>query len=414
MIPAPAGSRFPHLAVQGGKDAKLRLVNLDNLSSGALPAVSGRLGGEIGSIVNVPQGGQVFAQPAVWINPADDTRWVFVATAGGVSGLQLHLDGAGNPSLVSKWTVPQGGTSPVVANNVLYYAGGSALRALDPVTGNVLWTSTNGEVGPIHWQSPIVFNGAVYVTDQSNHLVAYAPTTRAASAGFDVDADGKADIAWINTAGRTALWKMDGAAVTAASLIMPDANWRLAAYSDFNGDGKSDFVWKNQTTGATAIWLIGRQREPPRAAVIAFEVIGLSLLFAVATIAVLSAPLPLRQYTNDPPLVLGMHFPYAWIVSVCVAGALFVPVVGIISPALLGVVPSLELVVAVAVGGRFALAGAVLGAVVMGYARTYFSEELPDAWLYLQGALFVLVMTLAPKGIAGLAAGLVRRREARA
>ncbi|GAB3161327.1 urea ABC transporter permease subunit UrtC [Microbispora hainanensis] len=97
-----------------------------------------------------------------------------------------------------------------------------------------------------------------------------------------------------------------------------------------------------------------------------------------------------------------------------IAGALFVPVVGIISPALLGVVPSLELVVAVAVGGRFALAGAVLGAVVMGYARTYFSEELPDAWLYLQGALFVLVMTLAPKGIAGLAAGLVRRREARA
>ncbi|MBO4273494.1 MULTISPECIES: urea ABC transporter permease subunit UrtC [Microbispora] len=94
-----------------------------------------------------------------------------------------------------------------------------------------------------------------------------------------------------------------------------------------------------------------------------------------------------------------------------IAGALFVPVVGIISPALLGVVPSLELVVGVAVGGRFALAGALLGAVVMGYARTYFSEELPAAWLYLQGALFVLVMTLAPRGIAGLAAGLVRRRR---
>jgi urea transport system permease protein len=89
-----------------------------------------------------------------------------------------------------------------------------------------------------------------------------------------------------------------------------------------------------------------------------------------------------------------------------IAGALFVPVVGIISPALLGVVPSLELVVAVAVGGRFALAGAVLGAVVMGYAKTYFSEELPDAWLYLQGALFILVMTLAPKGIVGMAAAL--------
>ncbi|GAA3034371.1 urea ABC transporter permease subunit UrtC [Streptosporangium longisporum] len=86
------------------------------------------------------------------------------------------------------------------------------------------------------------------------------------------------------------------------------------------------------------------------------------------------------------------------------AGALFVPVVGIISPALLGVVPSLELVVAVAVGGRYALAGAVLGAVVMGYAKTTFSEQFADGWLYLQGALFILVMTLAPRGIWGLAA----------
>ncbi|MFC7380803.1 urea ABC transporter permease subunit UrtC [Sphaerisporangium rhizosphaerae] len=86
------------------------------------------------------------------------------------------------------------------------------------------------------------------------------------------------------------------------------------------------------------------------------------------------------------------------------AGALFVPVVGIISPALLGVVPSLELVVAVAVGGRFSLAGAVLGAVLMGYAKTAFSEEFADGWLYLQGALFILVISLAPKGVFGLAA----------
>ena len=92
------------------------------------------------------------------------------------------------------------------------------------------------------------------------------------------------------------------------------------------------------------------------------------------------------------------------------AGALFVPVVGIISPALLGVVPSLELVVAVAVGGRHALAGAVLGAVLMGYAKTAFSEQFADGWLYLQGALFILVMTLAPKGIAGI---LGRWRSAR-
>jgi urea transport system permease protein len=83
------------------------------------------------------------------------------------------------------------------------------------------------------------------------------------------------------------------------------------------------------------------------------------------------------------------------------AGALFVPVVGIISPELLGIVPSLEMVIAVAIGGRFTLAGAVLGAVLFSYAKTTFSEQLPSAWLYLQGGLFILVMTLAPKGLAG-------------
>jgi urea transport system permease protein len=84
------------------------------------------------------------------------------------------------------------------------------------------------------------------------------------------------------------------------------------------------------------------------------------------------------------------------------AGALFVPVVGIISPAMLGIVPSLEMVIAVAIGGRFTLAGAALGAVLFNYAKTTFSEEFPSGWLYLQGGLFILVVTLAPKGLAGL------------
>lgn len=84
------------------------------------------------------------------------------------------------------------------------------------------------------------------------------------------------------------------------------------------------------------------------------------------------------------------------------AGALFVPVVGIISPAMLGVVPSLELLIGVAVGGRATLIGAVAGALLVGYARTTFSEHYADGWLYLQGALFVAVMVAAPKGLMGL------------
>ncbi len=84
------------------------------------------------------------------------------------------------------------------------------------------------------------------------------------------------------------------------------------------------------------------------------------------------------------------------------AGALFVPVVGIVSPANVGVVPSIEMVVWVAVGGRATLVGPVIGAVVTGYAHTALSEWYPDGWLYLQGALFVIVMVWAPRGLAGV------------
>ncbi|GAA2497995.1 urea ABC transporter permease subunit UrtC [Winogradskya humida] len=85
-----------------------------------------------------------------------------------------------------------------------------------------------------------------------------------------------------------------------------------------------------------------------------------------------------------------------------IAGALFVPLVGLLSPANLGIVASLELLVGVAIGGRYSLAGAVAGALLFNYAKTIFSEQWPDGWLYVQGALFVAVMVWAPRGLAGL------------
>ncbi len=91
------------------------------------------------------------------------------------------------------------------------------------------------------------------------------------------------------------------------------------------------------------------------------------------------------------------------------AGALFVPVVGIISPALVGIVPSIEMVIWVALGGRGTLVGAVLGALVVNYAKTTLSEAYPAGWLYLQGLLFVVVMAFAPKGVAGIAKVLKER-----
>ena len=88
------------------------------------------------------------------------------------------------------------------------------------------------------------------------------------------------------------------------------------------------------------------------------------------------------------------------------AGALFVPVVGIISPALLGVLPSIEMVIWVALGGRTALAWAAAGAVIVNWAKSSISEQFPSGWLYLQGLLFVAVIAFLPKGIAGAVEGL--------
>ena len=80
----------------------------------------------------------------------------------------MNIDGSGNPSLSTVWKSTSGGTSPIVANGVLYYAASGHLRGLSPATGTVLWDSA--QIGNVHWQSPVVANGMVYVTDQSATL----------------------------------------------------------------------------------------------------------------------------------------------------------------------------------------------------------------------------------------------------
>jgi urea transport system permease protein len=84
------------------------------------------------------------------------------------------------------------------------------------------------------------------------------------------------------------------------------------------------------------------------------------------------------------------------------AGAMFVPIVGIISPALLGILPSIEMVIWVALGGRAVLAWAAGGAVLVNWVKTGLSERFPSGWLYLFGMVFVVVIAFAPKGMAGI------------
>ena len=84
------------------------------------------------------------------------------------------------------------------------------------------------------------------------------------------------------------------------------------------------------------------------------------------------------------------------------AGALYVPQVGIINPGEFAPLNSIEVVIWVAMGGRATLYGAVLGAIGVNYAKTWFTAAFPEVWLFALGALFVLVTLLLPRGIAGL------------
>ena len=84
------------------------------------------------------------------------------------------------------------------------------------------------------------------------------------------------------------------------------------------------------------------------------------------------------------------------------AGALYVPQVGIITPNQIGVLPSLEIVVWVATGGRNSLMGAIIGAVGINAARSYLTARFPEWWPIILGGLFVTVVLLLPNGVVGL------------
>lgn len=94
-------------------------------------------------------------------------------------------------------------------------------------------------------------------------------------------------------------------------------------------------------------------------------------------------------------------FVYSALIA-AMAGALYVPQVGIINPGEFSPINSIEIVVWVAVGGRGTLYGAVAGAMLVSYAKTRFTSLVPESWLFMLGALFVVVTIFLPKGLAGL------------
>jgi urea transport system permease protein len=91
-----------------------------------------------------------------------------------------------------------------------------------------------------------------------------------------------------------------------------------------------------------------------------------------------------------------------------VSGALYILHAGVISPAMVGVVPSIEMVIAVAVGGRSSLMGVVLGTLLVNFGKDTISSAIPQLWQFVMGALFILVVTVLPKGLVSLP-GLIAR-----
>ena len=167
LLPVQAQSNVRHLALQGGKDHSIHLIDLDNMSGHGGP---GHVGGEVSPVWQAPIEGEMHTQPAVWVNPADGATWVFITTYSGVVAYRVDYS-SGTPYLDPVWT-DDGGTSPLVANNVLFYASDDTLVARDAGSGHLLWYSTQTMV--VHWQSPVVINGIVYLADSGGHMNAYS------------------------------------------------------------------------------------------------------------------------------------------------------------------------------------------------------------------------------------------------
>lgn len=96
-----------------------------------------------------------------------------------------------------------------------------------------------------------------------------------------------------------------------------------------------------------------------------------------------------------------------------IGGAMFTLQVGFMSPSFVGIVPSIEMVIYAAVGGRMSLIGAVYGTLLVNYGKTLFSESFPELWLFLMGALFIGVVMAFPNGLAGIYTSLVKKFKAR-
>ena len=157
--------------VQGGKDGLVRLLNRQNLSGSGRP---GQVGGELQALPSA--GCATFTQPLVMVDQSGMPGVILAGTCA-MAAYRVAIGAQGQPALQLVWKLPLQTTTPVLAGGVMLAASSGALLALDPASGQQLWSSSmasaGGTIGAIHWESPIVINGRVYCSDEDGMLSAY-------------------------------------------------------------------------------------------------------------------------------------------------------------------------------------------------------------------------------------------------
>lgn len=172
ILPAATSKSYPHLGVQIGKDGVLRLLNLADLSGQGGPR---HIGGELATIRGLMW---VLTRPVAWRDDTTGQTSIFVTTSRALTAYGVVEKADGSLSLFQRWSQPEGGTSPVVTNGILYYASSNHLCAVNASTGEVLWEDK--AIGTIHWQTPIIVGNSLFICDADHMIWRYdiTPTKR--------------------------------------------------------------------------------------------------------------------------------------------------------------------------------------------------------------------------------------------
>lgn len=160
------------IGIQGGKDDKIRVLNLKNLSGQGSPYHTG------GEIQTLSVACNIFSLPISWTD-ASNTTWVFVTDM----CTNLYAYKVAGTTLTQVYKNSNGGSSPLMVNGMLFVQSSGSIKAINPTTGSILWT---GSVGSMHWQSPAVVDGHVFVIDSGNLTAFTVPNLPTATAAPQV------------------------------------------------------------------------------------------------------------------------------------------------------------------------------------------------------------------------------------